>query len=287
MSRGAGGRYAGRRRLLTPLLLTLASWGASAGAAGPQGGKPLLSVTDPAGDAHGAGTSTLPTSPLIRPEALDLRRFEVWPNGKTLTFLVEFGALDNPWNAPSGFSAQTLDIFVDTRRSEGQTQLADLNLQAAGGKWNYHLRVTGFGAAWAAAAPDDPALPPPRVTAEGQTLRIDTALPRGDNLYWVTSSVFSPFSPAGLLRPGGSGPFAVNNLNAKADSTGPVPLDVLAAQDAPDAFNTGQLLASGHPRDPRLWLLWALSLLGLGLSLAATLNLLSRPNPGAKPPEYE
>lgn len=257
--------------------------------------EPLLSVTDPTGDALGDGSVTLPTQPAIRPEALDLRSFEVWPRGDSLSFRVGFGALDNPWNAPSGFSAQTLDIFVGTRTG-GETRLADLNMVTGGGSgWQYHLRVTGFGGYWSAAPEMADSVtqvasgsagiagavgaalpPPPQVMVEGgNTLVIHTDLPRGRYLYWVTSSVYSPFSATGVLSPGGSGPFAVTS--PQGDSTLPVPLDVLAEEDSPQPFNLAMLSPVGRLTDLRPWLLWALGLLSLGLGLAASVLLWRTP----------
>ncbi|MCY1701920.1 glucodextranase DOMON-like domain-containing protein [Deinococcus sp. SL84] len=254
-----------------------------------RGQEPLLRVSDPAGDAHGDGSAQLPTGPAIAPEALDLRSFEVWPRGRFLSFRTEFGALQNPWNAPAGFSAQTLDIFIGTR-SGGESTLADLNLRTEGGGWQYHLRVTGQGARWTHASeapaagvnappdedPPSPALPPaPQVRTEGNTLVIDTELPRGRYAYWVTSSVYSPMSAGGVLVPGGSGPFAVK-VPAGHTSV-PVPLDVLAEEASPQPFNLGQLAPVGRLNDFRPWLLWGLGLLGLGLAAGASIALWRTP----------
>ncbi|WP_261663531.1 glucodextranase DOMON-like domain-containing protein [Deinococcus sp. Marseille-Q6407] len=265
--------------------------GLSPALAGQQ--EPLLRVVDPAGDAHGGGTAQLPRQPAIAPEALDLRSFEVWPRGKYLTFRTEFGQLANPWNALGGFSAQTLDIFVGTRRG-GETDLGDLRLRTEGGGWQYHLRVTGFGSRWTHAAavaadgsgapdanasapePAGPELPPPaRVRTEGNALIIDTDLPRGRYLYWVTSSVYSPLSSGGVLAPGGSGNFAVTTSQDSASV--PVPLDVLMAEDSPQPFNLGVLAPVGRLSDLRPWLLWGLGLLSLALAAAASITLWRTP----------
>lgn len=262
-------------------LLCLLPWLAPVQAQSPQ---PLLQVTDPAGDVYGNGGAQLPTQPAITPEALDLRRFEVWPRGDHLTFRTEFGALQNPWNAPGGFSAQTLDIFIGTRRG-GETALADLNMHTEGGGWQYHLRVTGFGARWThasevadAASPvpsgDRPPTPPaPQVRTEGSALVIETELPRGQYVYWVTSSVYSPMSAGGVLTPGGSGPFSVGVPAGSA----PVPLDVLMEEASPQPFNLGRLAPVGQLSDFRPWLLWGLGLLALGLAAAASVGLWRTP----------
>ncbi|MDO4262665.1 MAG: glucodextranase DOMON-like domain-containing protein [Deinococcus sp.] len=245
----------------------------------------MLRVTDPAGDAHGDGGAQLPTQPAIAPEALDLRSFEVWPRGKFLTFRTEFGALDNPWNAPGGFSAQTLDIFIGTR-SGGESTLADLNLRTEGGGWQYHLRVTGYGARWvhapqvaggeAEAGGAAPELPPtPQVRTEGHTVVVDTEVPRGRYLYWVTSSVYSPMSAGGVLVPGGSGPFSVR---VPAGTASPAaPLDVLMEEASPQPFNLGQLAPVGRLNDFRPWLLWGLGLLGLALAAGGSIALWRHP----------
>ncbi|GHG03150.1 hypothetical protein GCM10017783_14350 [Deinococcus piscis] len=285
MNRGT--RFAALMALLTAL---------PAQAQAYQSREPLLRVTDPTGDAHGDGSAELPTQPALLPEALDLRSFEVWPRGRVLTFRTEFGTLQNPWNAPGGFSAQTLDIFIGTR-SGGESTLADLNLRTEGGGWQYHLRVTGQGAHWAHASepagPETPGTgaagpgvqpesaapalpPPPQVRTEGgNTLVIDTELPRGRYAYWVTSSVYSPMSAGGVLQPGGSGPFSVRVPAGRAPV--PVPLDVLAEEASPQPFNLGQLAPVGRLNDFRPWLLWGLGLLGLTLAAGASISLWRTP----------
>ncbi|MFC6617084.1 glucodextranase DOMON-like domain-containing protein [Deinococcus radiophilus] len=268
------------------VVLALSLWLPAAQAQRSQAAEPLLTVTDPAGDAQGDGNLQLPTQPAIPAEALDLRSFEVWPReGGGLTFRVGFGTLENPWNAPGGFSAQTLDIFVKTQ-SGGQTGLADLNMRTAGGGWQYHLRVTGFGSHWTHASEEPltgldtaeetsgeaerPANLPaaPRVRTEGgNTLVIETDLGAGQYAYWVTSSVYSPFSRGGVLVPGGSGTFALTSPSG--DGSGPVPVDLLMEEASPQPFNLGVADPVGELRDFRPGLLWGLGLLGLATGVGA------------------
>lgn len=228
-----------------------------------------LSFADPAGDAHGDGSYVLPARPAISADALDLRSLTVTPLEQGTRLTVGFGGQQNPWNLQSGFSAGVTDIFVRTTVS-GVRTLTGLNLQTAEASgWRYHLRVSGAGAALERA--DGPeggtrvTLSAPLVRMDGLNLVIDAAeLPSGTYGYWVTSSVYSPLTRDGLLRPSAdAGPLG---LRAPTDRA-PVPVDVLAAPDDRRAYEGGVLAAVGQERDWRLSVL--LSLAGLGLALAA------------------
>ncbi|WP_043802100.1 glucodextranase DOMON-like domain-containing protein [Deinococcus gobiensis] len=235
----------------------------------------LFSLTDPAGDAHGDGRYVLPSRPPVSAEAVDLRRFQAAEQGRGMRFTVDYGAAQNPWNLPSGFSAGVTDIFVKTGRG-GLEPLSDLNLRAAGGQWQYHLRVSGAGATLEE-VPEGAATPTrladPAVRLSGTSLIIDAAVPPGRYAYWVTSSVFSPLTPDGLLRPGtDAGPGQLQATRTGA----PVPVDVLAPAGDLQAYEKGTLAAQGEVRDPRPLLLTGLGALGLLLTAAATLWLWRR-----------
>lgn len=231
-----------------------------------------FAFADPAGDAHGDGQYILPTRPPISADALDLREFKAETNGKTMQFTVGFGSTGNAWNLRSGFSDGVTDIFVRGGLG-GESKLDSLNLAAANGGWQYHLRITGAGSrlerfAEGGAAPS--VLEAPKVTLQGTNLLIDTQIPAGDYGYWVTSSVYSPLTPDGLLRPIiQASPTALQVGRANA----PVPVDVLAAAGDGSAYTTGQLASVGQTHDSRPWWLLGLGAVGLILTVLTTLRL--------------
>lgn len=233
-----------------------------------------LTIPDPAGDARGDGGYILPTRPAVTEEALDLRSFSAEANGKTLRLTVSFGQLTNPWNAPSGFSAGVTDIFVKTGLG-GQPKLADTGLRVRGpGGWQYHLRVTGFGSTLDSTdGTTVQHLAAPTVQVQGTSLVMNSAVPAGNYAYWVTSSIYSPLTDSGILRPTQE-TGALTLQAGRADA--PTPVDVLAASDDRQAYTDNTLAAVGQSADRSTWLLLGLGLLGLLLTIGATVAVWRR-----------
>ncbi|SMB91928.1 glucodextranase DOMON-like domain-containing protein [Deinococcus hopiensis] len=235
----------------------------------------LLTFADPAGDARGDGGYLLPTRPAVSAEALDLRAFRAEGQGAGSRFTVELGRVENPWGLPDGFSANVTDIFVGSALG-GQRELDALNLQATTGGWTYHLRVTGGGSTLTYApegnGPEE-TLTTPVVRVQGNALVIDAAVPPRRWAYWVTSSVYSPLTPDGLLRPVAAP--GDTHLQAARDDA-PVPVDVLGAASDTSPFTRGILAPVGQTRDDRLLILAALGGLGLLLVVLATLRVWRR-----------
>ena len=230
-----------------------------------------FAITDPIGDAHGDGTYVLPTRPALSADALDLREFTAQTDGKTMTFRVSFGAMQNPWQLPGGQSAAVTDIFVKTGLG-GANTLPELNLNVNEG-WQYHIRVAGGHASMESAGADGKALTPqdpPQVSVEGTTLVISTSIPAGKYGYWLTSSFYTPFSKTGLLLPSAqAGPSALSTARANP----PVPVDVLAPEGDYTVYTTRVLAPVGRARDDRPLLLGGLGGLGVLLTVFSTLRL--------------
>ncbi len=238
----------------------------------------LLIIPDPAGDARGDGGYVLPRRPALSADALDLRSFRAEATGRTMRFTVDFGQIGNPWNAPSGFSAGVTDIFIKTGPG-GQQVLADTGLRTRNGVgWQYHLRITGFGSTLERVEPDQPAqsLPAPTVRVEGTSLVIDAAVPAGAYGYWVTSSVYTPLSADGVLRPStDTAPTALQAGRAGA----PTPVDVLAPAGDVRAFSDDTLAPVGETREWPVIVLAVLGGAGLLLTVAATVAVWRRLGP--------
>ncbi|WP_235183189.1 glucodextranase DOMON-like domain-containing protein [Deinococcus phoenicis] len=235
----------------------------------------LLSFSDPAGDARGDGGYVLPTRPAVSEDALDLRSFQAAPQGAGMRFTVGLGRIENPWDAPGGFSAGVTDIFVGSSLG-GQRTLDGLRLNTSGGGWDYHLRVTGFGSTLEQVPEGGGTplpLPAPTVRVEGTSLVVDAAIPPGEYAYWVTSSVYSPLTADGVLRPGTT-PGPTNLQAGRADA--PVPVDVLLPSGEGSPYTQGTLAPVGQTRDHRTLVLVALGGLGLLLVVVATVILWRR-----------
>ncbi|MDB5045115.1 MAG: regulator [Deinococcus sp.] len=258
----------------------------------------LFSYPDPAGDARGDGGYVLPTRPAISADAVDLREFRAESLGKAaqarllqgtgktsggMRFSVGLGRIENPWGLPSGFSAGVTDIFVKsplgTIRTLGNL---GLNVRGAGG-WQYHVRVTGAGATLEGLPVEQTTgqnqkpvpMAAPSVQIEGTTLVIDTVIPAGQYAYWVTSSVYSPLSADGILRPStGTDTSALQVGRAGA----PAPVDVLAAPDDMAAYTLATLAPVGETRDSRTLLLTGVGGVGLLLTIVATVLVWRRRN---------
>lgn len=229
----------------------------------------LLTLSDPAGDARGDGGYILPTRPAVGADSLDLRRFQAVRQGSGMRFRVELGRIENPWGAPGGFSANVTDIFAGGGVG-GQRLLDGLRLGTVGGGWQYHLRVTGFGSTLERIAENGESpvsLAAPSVQVEGSELVIDAAIPPAAYAYWVTSSVYSPLTPDGVLRPvATAGPTVLQAGRADA----PVPVDILLPSGDTAPYTQGTLAPVGRTRDHRILVLAALGGLGLLLVTLAT-----------------
>ena len=236
----------------------------------------LLTVPDAAGDANGDGSYVLPTQPPVMAAALDLRELRAEDIGGKLRLTVGLGAIQNPWNAPLGYSAGVLDLFVKSRLG-GDTDLGSLGfVTPPNDGWQYHLRVTGFGSTLDF-VPDGRSRPERRnvpldIVLAGSALQIQTPIPAGQYSYWATLSVYSPFTPDGLLRPGVSGGPAslVTPRSGSGRGAAPIPVDVISGDDQARAYAQGVLSPVGQTRDRRTVVLLGLGLLGLLLTSLAT-----------------
>ncbi|GGJ61680.1 glucodextranase DOMON-like domain-containing protein [Deinococcus aquiradiocola] len=234
----------------------------------------LLTIPDAAGDTRGDGSYTLPSRPPLAASALDLRELRVETVNGKLRLTVALGSVQNLWNAPLGYSAGVIDIFVKSRLG-GASTLDSLGfVTPAQQGWQYHIRVDGFGSSLEF-VPDGKATPvrkdtPLTVRLSGSAVQVDTPIPAGQYGYWVTSSVYSPFTTDGLLRPSvGGGSASVSSTRPNA----PVPVDVLSGGDQARAYAQGVLQPVGRTRDRRALLLLGLAAAGLLVCVIATVRV--------------
>jgi hypothetical protein len=84
----------------------------------------IADMSDAAGDDSGPGAYTYPANSVFVPGCFDLTRLKVTDNGTTVRF--EFtisGSLTNPWGSPSGFSLQSIDLYMDIDGATGSGAL--------------------------------------------------------------------------------------------------------------------------------------------------------------------
>lgn len=232
-----------------------------------------MSIASP-GAPVGDGSYRLPAPLQQHADALSLRGFAAESDAGRLALTVRLGGVHDPWNAPLGYSAGVLDVFVKTERG-GERELTGTGFSGTQG-WQYHLRVTPFGTrVYAAREQGVVELAPQTARAElrGETLHIATTLPAGDHAYWVLLSAFNPLSPDGLLRPGSGG----SPLSLQTGRPGmPTPVDLIAGGDRARSYALGTLAPVGEVRDPRPLLLLAVGVLALVLAALATASLIRR-----------
>ena len=128
-----------------------------------------VTFKDPAEDDDGPGKYTYPTDPVYKPGSFDLTAFELKVKGDKMEVRVDVAAkLADVWSTGSGFSLQTVFIFVQTadRRIKKTESKATLRAKAEEAK-------TAVGAAPGAAAPGAAASPttagePPAGGATGE-----------------------------------------------------------------------------------------------------------------------
>lgn len=228
-----------------------------------------LSFSDPAGDALGNSAYTLPTRPAVSADALDLRSVDAQPGTEGLTFRVGLGKIENPWQAPSGYSSGVIDIFVGGPGKSAA--LPQLRLNTQDGDWLYHAQITGFGTRLEKREQGEVRpLSDPTLSVDGTQLVLETNIPAAEYLYWVTSSVYSPLSADGYLAPSTTtAPTALHSNVANA----PVPVDVLAPDGNRSAYDRGELRGVGELKDYRPWILGGVGGLGLLLVLLATTKI--------------
>ncbi len=232
----------------------------------------MLIIPDPAGDANGNGTYVLPQRPVLTSDAFDIRSFSAQKNDIHMRFIISFGQMINPWKSPAGFSAGVTDIFIKSGFL-GIQNLADIGLSAKNSSgWNYHLRISGYGSTLDTAQTDNSLkrLSAPVVTIEGTSLVIDTEIPVGKYGYWVTNSVYSPFTSNGLMTPKVSND--PNDLQASQDGL-PLPIDILSSTDDRSAYTTIKLAPLGETRDWTTLILAGLGGFGLLITILATIGV--------------
>jgi len=228
----------------------------------------LLTVTDPSGDAVGAGDLSPPTHAIYRSlSPFDLHSLTI-TEAETLDLVVEMGSLANPLDLPLGFSLPVIEIYVEGEEGLGEELLPGSGMRLPDGvNWEIAVRLTGDSAtAYRLTEAGEEAVSP-QVSVEGNSIIVSTPFPRPERpriFAMVGQYDFFGEEPWRQLEEGQS-PWGFHSTGAQFL---PV-LDVLAEDQAAQdqALLTGILPPAGSrgSSQGQLWL--ALMLGGVGVAL--------------------
>jgi hypothetical protein len=164
----------------------------------------LFSVSDPANDALGDGAYTLPAAKTDVSQ-LDIRTFSALDNNGKLELQLQMGRIQNPDQAPNGFSRPVLDVFVGTGRG-GNNSLGGSGFGTRPNSgWYYWIRATPYGVTLRRDPSADFVQLPKNRTAqakvEGSSVVIQTDIPAGEYTYYAISSLYDSLTPSGVAQP--------------------------------------------------------------------------------------
>ncbi|MEO0247172.1 MAG: glucodextranase DOMON-like domain-containing protein [candidate division WOR-3 bacterium] len=104
----------------------------------------LTEIKDPEGDDYGPGYYIYPANGVFKKGHFDLRSLSIFENQNSYIFSVKLGEIDNPWNAPYGFSQQILFLYLDYKSGGTKTALKpSLNYNTTQ-EWDIALMISGW-----------------------------------------------------------------------------------------------------------------------------------------------
>jgi C-terminal binding-module, SLH-like, of glucodextranase len=218
----------------------------------------LLSFTDPQSDAYGDGSLKTPTASVNRTiGALDLTQLEVYKND-TLDLGLTFASLTNPFKLPNGFSFPIIEVYLSDAEVPGSTELLPGSAMTLprGTTWRYAFKLSGdhvqIYEATATGITDISSKSFPKISIAGNTLNLQTALPRPESLkLFAIVGNYSPFSETGWMP---TSPSSSSWAYSSDTQTRPV-VDVLAASQEQQkvAIETGVLPTIDIPKGGNPW----------------------------------
>jgi hypothetical protein len=164
----------------------------------------LFSVSDPANDALGDGAYSLPVAKRDVAQ-VDIRTFTALDADGRLELKFSMGRVQNPDQAPNGFSSPVIDVFIGTGRG-GNTDLGGSGFSTRPNSgWYYWIRATP----WAVTLKRDSSadlmqLPNNRtakVLVEGSSIIIKTDIPSAEFTYYALSSLYDSLTRTGIAQP--------------------------------------------------------------------------------------
>ncbi|MGM0607628.1 MAG: glucodextranase DOMON-like domain-containing protein [Candidatus Muiribacteriota bacterium] len=104
----------------------------------------VRSFDDSIGDDYGPGHYVYPENNIFSEGTFDLTYFEVGKDSKYYYFIAGVENIENIWDGPTGFSLQTLDIYINTTEDSLKTQLLENRGACAAGNYEYAISVEGW-----------------------------------------------------------------------------------------------------------------------------------------------
>ncbi|MFC1485019.1 glucodextranase DOMON-like domain-containing protein [bacterium] len=105
-------------------------------------------IQDSLRDDYGPGSYTYPLNDLYPKMSCDIRRFSARNDSEYLHFSIFMNSLSNPFDAPNGFSAPQIDIYIDMNGRKGLGNTALLKGRGAfttlNNAWEYCISINGW-----------------------------------------------------------------------------------------------------------------------------------------------
>ncbi|NLB34230.1 MAG: hypothetical protein GX817_00155 [Elusimicrobia bacterium] len=108
----------------------------------------IIAQIDPAGDNNGPGNYNIPEEYSDSKGNFDFRGIDVYERGGDKVISLEFSSLQNPLEAPFGFSPQIIDVYIDVNGRIGLGSTALLEGRRAytvpEDAWEYAVSISGW-----------------------------------------------------------------------------------------------------------------------------------------------
>ena len=106
--------------------------------------KKIFEIPDIEGDDYGPGYYLYPSNGVFKKGIFDIKGLKIFQTENSYIFSIKVGELDNPWNAPYGFSQQIFFLYIDNRDG-GKTDpiKTSLNYQTEN-PWDVAIMISGW-----------------------------------------------------------------------------------------------------------------------------------------------
>ncbi len=106
--------------------------------------KLIYQINDPVGDDYGPGYYVYPANGVFKKGTFDMHSIKIYETETQYIFSINVGNVDNPWNAPYGFSQQIIFAYIDNKTGGSTSPLkSNLNYQTQN-QWDVAIMVSGW-----------------------------------------------------------------------------------------------------------------------------------------------
>ncbi|MGB9823526.1 MAG: glucodextranase DOMON-like domain-containing protein [Candidatus Hydrothermia bacterium] len=106
--------------------------------------KLIAEIKDPDDDDYGPGYYLYPTNGVFKKGIFDIKSFKIYETANSYIFTLKLGDLDNPWNAPYGFSQQIAFLYFDIKEGGVRIPLKPSLNYRTGFDWDIAVMVSGW-----------------------------------------------------------------------------------------------------------------------------------------------